>query len=86
MGFRVMLGAASSLVMDLVSPSSMRRYTPGMVYRPVIPGTWVNVKTSILRSPQLGLSGPTSQRGYARNYARVCRRIRQGLLGTVLVV
>jgi hypothetical protein len=65
-----MLGAASSLVMDLASPSSMCRYTPGMMYRPVLTSTWVNVETSMLRSPRLGLSGPTSQRGYARDCTR----------------
>jgi hypothetical protein len=60
-----MLGAASSLVMSLASLSSVRRYTPGMVYCPVLLGTRVTIESSALRSPRLGLTSPTSQRGYA---------------------
>jgi hypothetical protein len=63
--FRDASGTTSSFVMNLASPSNMRRYTPGMVYRHVLSSTWVTIDTPVSRSPRLGLASPTSQRGYA---------------------
>lgn len=64
-GFRDAFGTTSSFVMNLASPSRMRRYTLGVVYHHVLSSTWVTIDTPVSRSPGLGLASPTSQRGYA---------------------
>jgi hypothetical protein len=39
----------------------------GTTYCPIPSSLWVSVETLMLRSLQLGLSGPTGQRGYISN-------------------
>jgi hypothetical protein len=46
--FGLVRGATSSSITSLVSPSSVRRYTPGMVYRTILSGTWVTIETLVL--------------------------------------
>uniref|UniRef100_A0A804QPC5 Uncharacterized protein n=1 Tax=Zea mays TaxID=4577 RepID=A0A804QPC5_MAIZE len=41
-----------------------KRHMPGTVYCPIPSGVWITVETPMLRSMWLGLTGPTSQRGY----------------------
>jgi hypothetical protein len=43
----------------------MRKRMLGTTYCPVPSGVWVTVETPMSTSLRLGLSGPTSQRGYA---------------------
>jgi hypothetical protein len=62
--FGVVRGATLSIVMSLVTHSCMRRHTPVMVYCPIYSYMRVTTETPTLRSPQSGLSGPTSQRGH----------------------
>jgi hypothetical protein len=57
----------SSFVIPLASPFIMHRRMPGTAYCSIPSGIWVNVETPMLRSLWLGLSGPTSQRGYVSN-------------------
>jgi hypothetical protein len=49
----------------LASSFIMHRCMPGTAYFPVPSGVCVTVETPMLRSLRLGLTGPTSQRGYA---------------------
>jgi hypothetical protein len=58
--FRDVFGIASSSIIPLVSPFIMRRNMPVMAYCPVPSGVWVIMKTPMLRSLRLGLTGPTS--------------------------
>jgi hypothetical protein len=62
--FRYVFGTTSSSVIPLASPFIMRRHMPGTVYCPIPSGVWITVETPMLRSMWLGLTGPTSQRGY----------------------
>jgi hypothetical protein len=81
------LTIASSSVMTLVSPSSIRRHEPGMVYLPVVSCMWVTLETPTLRSLRQGLSGPIRKWGARmRLYMATYCCVRQGLLDTVLVV
>jgi hypothetical protein len=43
-----------------------------MGYCPVLSSIWVTVETSVLRSPQLELTGPMSQWGHIRGCTRRC--------------
>jgi hypothetical protein len=55
----------------------MHRRTLGTTYYPVPSGIWVTVETQILRSPWLGLTSPTGQRGYSPERIRchACQRL-----------
>jgi hypothetical protein len=55
----------SSSVILFASPSIMRRHMLGTVYCPIPSSVWVTIETTMLRSPWLGLTGPTGQRGYS---------------------
>jgi hypothetical protein len=61
--FGVVHGPASSFVMSLVSPSYVRRHTPGMVYHPILSGMWVTLETPVLRSPMSGVDWPHKAAG-----------------------
>jgi hypothetical protein len=74
--FGVVHGVASSFVTSLVSPSFVRRHTPGMVYHPVLSGTWATVETPVLRPSMSGIDCPnraagTHTRLYVASYSRV---------------
>jgi hypothetical protein len=83
--FRDVFSPTSSFVIPLASPFIMRRRMPGTAYCPIPSGVWVTIKTPMLRSLRLGLSGPIGQRRYilySRGQHRVspvvhvmCRRI-----------
>jgi hypothetical protein len=62
--FRDIFNTTSSFVVPFSSPSIMRRRMLGIAYCPIPSGVRVNVETSMLRPLRLGLSGPTSKRGY----------------------
>jgi hypothetical protein len=62
--FRDVFGIASSFVISLMSHFIMRRRMPGTAYCPVPCGVWVTIDTPMLRSLQLGLTGPTGQWRY----------------------
>lgn len=62
----------SSVVIPLVSLSSMRRYTLGKGYCPVLSDVWATIETLLLRSPRLESSGPAGQRGYIRGRRQGC--------------
>jgi hypothetical protein len=61
---RDVFNTTSSSVIPLASPFIMRRRMLGTVYYLVPSGIWVTIETPVLRSLRLGLTGPTSQRGY----------------------
>jgi hypothetical protein len=62
--FRDDFSTTSSSVIPLASSLIMRRHMPGMSYCPVPSSVGVTVETLMPRSLRLGLSDPTSQRGY----------------------
>jgi hypothetical protein len=69
--FGVMRGATPPFVMNLVSPSSVRRRTLGTVYCPILPGMWVTVENMVLRPPMTGVDWSYKvETGYARERMR----------------
>jgi hypothetical protein len=67
---RDVFSIASSSVIPSSSPFIMHWRMPGTTYCPVPSSVWVTVETSMMMSPRLGLTGPTSQWGYSLECVR----------------